>query len=544
MSLQLKTEYPKLTLDFNQKTCKSIIAKQYDKGSRFVPIQCTNNGQGFPVDRSIDIQVKILTPDNRALLESAAVSEDGSILLELTDSMLAVPGKSEVEVILYDPAKQRRLSAMKFYLLIEPGAYEDDRIIASDEFNALTDYVFKVGGLADQLEQCIADTASVTNALDLKADILSPSFTGTPQAPTAPTGTSTSQLATTAFVQTAVSSGIAASDAMIIKGTLGTDGTVTALPATYRTGWTYRVVTAGTYAGQECEIGDLVIALTDRSNTGNLDSDWCVAQTNINGAITGIKNGDAYIGYSQTGSVVTITHQDVVRTNTTSGASPSAGESFTAVKSVTSDAKGHVTGIETETVTLPNSSVSPENIKNIVVDLIYPIGAIYISVNSTNPGTLFGGTWEQLQNRFLLAAGSEYAAGSTGGSKTAALTTANMPKHSHTFTGTAVNTGTVSQWHTHSGTTSVAGNHTHTVSTGFADASPWDRLMRATSAGGQQGGGINPTGDHQHTMTTGNPSANHIHSVTAKGTISETGSGTSFNILPPYLAVYMWKRTA
>lgn len=194
------------------------------------------------------------------------------------------------------------------------------------------------------------------NALDKKANIASPTLTGTPEAPTASAGTSTTQIATTAFVQTAVSNGIAASDAMIIKGTIGTTGTITALPTTYKTGWTYRVVTAGTYVGQVCEIGDLIVALVDRNDSGNQDSDWCVAQTNINGAITGIKSGDAYIDYSQSGSVVTITHKDVTRDDTTSATSPSPGDTFTVVKSVTSDSKGHVTGVDTETVTLPNNT--------------------------------------------------------------------------------------------------------------------------------------------------------------------------------------------
>ena len=196
-------------------------------------------------------------------------------------------------------------------------------------------------------------TSNIQTQLNAKAPLASPTLTGTPKAPTATAGTNTTQIATTAFVTTAVANGIAASDAMIIKGTIGTSGTVTSLPTTYKTGWTYRVVTAGTYAGQVCEIGDLIVALVDRSGSGNVDSDWCVAQTNINGAITGIKSGDAYIATSQSGSVVTITHKDVTRTNTTSTASPSHGGTFTAVKTVTSDAKGHVTGVDTETVTLP-----------------------------------------------------------------------------------------------------------------------------------------------------------------------------------------------
>lgn len=197
-----------------------------------------------------------------------------------------------------------------------------------------------------------------------KANISSPTFTGIPKAPTASVGTNTTQIATTEFVQTSVSNGIAASDAMIIKGTIGSDtvtgiqGTISILPTTYKTGWTYRVVANGTYAGQVCEIGDLIIALVDRNGTNNADSDWCIAQTNINGAITGIKSGDAYIECSQSGSVITIKHKDVHKTNTTSTAAPSNGGSFTAIKSITSDTKGHITGVNTETVTLPPGTLT------------------------------------------------------------------------------------------------------------------------------------------------------------------------------------------
>lgn len=211
---------------------------------------------------------------------------------------------------------------------------------------------------AEELNYVDGVTGNIQNQLNAKANIANPTFTGTPKAPTAAAGTNSTQIATTAFVQTAVSSGIAASDAMIIKGTIGTNGTVTALPTTYKIGWTYRVTGAGTYAGQVCEIGDLIIALVDRNGSGNTNSDWCVAQTNINGAITGVKSGDAYIQASQTGSVVTITHKDVSASDTTSSVSPAHGGKFTAVKSVARDTKGHITGVDTETVTLPNTVAS------------------------------------------------------------------------------------------------------------------------------------------------------------------------------------------
>jgi hypothetical protein len=80
---------------------------------------------------------------------------------------------------------------------------------------------------------------------------------------------------------------LSANDAMVYKGTLGTGGTYTALPTTYNIGWTIRVITAGTYAGQVAEVGDLFVAVVSRSGSGNLNSDWTVVQTNIDGAVTG-----------------------------------------------------------------------------------------------------------------------------------------------------------------------------------------------------------------------------------------------------------------
>ena len=87
--------------------------------------------------------------------------------------------------------------------------------------------------------------------------------------------------------KTYVDSLLGANDAMVYKGTLGTGGTITALSTTYSAGWTYRVITAGTYAGVACEIGDLITAIIDRAGSGNLNTDWTVLQTNLDGAVIG-----------------------------------------------------------------------------------------------------------------------------------------------------------------------------------------------------------------------------------------------------------------
>ena len=94
-----------------------------------------------------------------------------------------------------------------------------------------------------------------------------------------------SQVPTAKAVYTAITTGIKANDAMIFKGTLGTNGTVTALPASHKIGDTYRVITAGSYAGVQCEVGDLVICIT--AGTAANNAHWTVAQTNIDGAVVG-----------------------------------------------------------------------------------------------------------------------------------------------------------------------------------------------------------------------------------------------------------------
>ena len=83
-------------------------------------------------------------------------------------------------------------------------------------------------------------------------------------------------------------------NAMVFKGTLGTGATVETLPTTYEVGWTYLVTVAGTYAGQKCGVGDLVIAVVAREGSENQNTDWTVAQSNIDESVltTVVTEGD------------------------------------------------------------------------------------------------------------------------------------------------------------------------------------------------------------------------------------------------------------
>lgn len=65
------------------------------------------------------------------------------------------------------------------------------------------------------------------------------------------------------------------------------------------------------------------------------------------------------------------------------------------------------------------------------INLIYPVGSIYMSVNDVSPSTLFGGSWEKIEDTFLLASGSTFALGQTGGEENHILTAGEMPEHNH-----------------------------------------------------------------------------------------------------------------
>ena len=99
-----------------------------------------------------------------------------------------------------------------------------------------------------------------------------------------------------------VDNAFAANDAMIFKGIINANGD---LPATHKVGWTYRVGTAGTYAGNTCEVGDLIICITDGTAANN--AHWVVAQANIDGAVIGptsATNGNFALFNGTTGKLI------------------------------------------------------------------------------------------------------------------------------------------------------------------------------------------------------------------------------------------------
>lgn len=111
--------------------------------------------------------------------------------------------------------------------------------------------------------------------------------------------------ATTEFVTKEITNTIATADAMIYKGTIGEDATVTELPAEHKVGWTYKVKSAGVYAGQSCEVGDMIICSVEGTEAD--DSHWDVIQANNDGAVTGPSSsviGNIAVFDSITGKVI------------------------------------------------------------------------------------------------------------------------------------------------------------------------------------------------------------------------------------------------
>lgn len=108
------------------------------------------------------------------------------------------------------------------------------------------------------------------------APLASPALTGTPTAPTPAATSNDTTIATTAFVMNAFT----ANDVMVFKGVINANED---LPTTHKQGWTYRVATAGTYAGKVCEVGDMIVCVTDGTAANN--DHWAVIQNNVDGAV-------------------------------------------------------------------------------------------------------------------------------------------------------------------------------------------------------------------------------------------------------------------
>lgn len=153
---------------------------------------------------------------------------------------------------------------------------------------------------------------------------------------------------------------------------------------------------------------------------------------------------------------------------------------------------------------------------NWALDMVYPVGSIYMTVDSRSPADLFGGTWEKIEDKFLLSAGATYTVGETGGETSVTLAKENLPAHTH-------GVGTLA--------TASAGAHTHKLGRNKASVASGSKYAKPNDYDGADDTGYTSSSKGAHT-----------HKLS--GETGSTGSGEAFSIMPPYMAVNVWTRVA
>lgn len=145
--------------------------------------------------------------------------------------------------------------------------------------------------------------------------------------------------------------------------------------------------------------------------------------------------------------------------------------------------------------------------KQAIVNVIYPVGSIYMSTVNITPAAVFGGEWEAIRGRFLLAESDNHAAGSTGGEENHKLTVEELADHGHT------------------GMEHQAGK----FMTFSGSAGEYSNVSRVNVQGAEKG--------------TGTATWQWV-SMRWTDTVENSGGSQPHNNMPPYLAVYVWKRIA
>lgn len=153
----------------------------------------------------------------------------------------------------------------------------------------------------------------------------------------------------------------------------------------------------------------------------------------------------------------------------------------------------------------------------------HPVGSFYWSEKNTDPGTLFGGTWKQIKDTFVLAAGDTYQAGATGGQAEVTLVADQIPSHTHPATSNSAG------GHAHTATTSWNGDHTHgfdrwlAMDYGGPDEYHWNCAGANSSNVHTDAVSTQSAGGHNHSLTTtSNGDHSHTISVGATGGVKVT----------------------
>lgn len=181
--------------------------------------------------------------------------------------------------------------------------------------------------------------------------------------------------------------------------------------------------------------------------------------------------------------------------------------------------------------------------KDELLDLVYPVGSIYMNVNNVDPSIILGGEWEAIEDKFILASGKSYSRGSIGGSPDSVVVS-----HRHSVNGNVSSAGA----HIH--TANTAGAHVHgsnpkgyTFLTYSGQRSKesiaelpngsWQIAQLRSQDTWSGSGTTSSNGDHSHSISSNGA---HVHSININSD-TQGISGVGRN-MPPYLVVNVWKR--
>ena len=366
-------------------------------------------------------------------------------------------------------------------------------------FKALTDTKVSGHTVTDVITTFKMPSETAINPTTQSADAATLTHGGTFTALTAVSkGTNSHDLT---FVPTTFTMPSMPTGAMVFKGTLGTNGTVTALPSSPESGWSYKVVTAGTYASNSCTVGDLLVYD---------GSAWVLIPSGDDekkGTVTSVKTGQGLSGGTITSSG-TIKHVDTTRTDTTSTLAAAHGDTVQVVDSVTTDTMGHVTAANVKTVTLPSETA-------VTVD----------GSTGTQQTPSHGGTFTVVKS---------VAKGDSSHNVDVVSTSVKLPAETAVSVDSATATKTLSHGGTVDVITSVAkGNTSHNVDVTTTTLT----LPSETALGVDQltGSQVTPAHDGTFTVVTGVVKGNSSHNLdVTKSTIklpSVTGMQNSISDL-------------
>ena len=266
---------------------------------------------------------------------------------------------------------------------------------------------------------------------------------------------------------------------------------------------------------------------TNASNSEAMAKKW--ASNPVGSIVADSKYSAYHYAVNASTSAKTATTKASEASASASSASTSANNASSSASSASASATSASNSASTATTKASEASTSANQAKGYrdetqqlseqfnpasILLSVYPVGSIYMSVNSTDPSSLFGGGWTRLKDRFLLAAGDSYAAGNTGGEASHKLTLSEMPSHSHTKGSMRIQ-GYVK---------GIMFGYTEEVNGPFSISGKYGEAWKKGS------------GNDSRTITFDTNTGGW------SGFTSSEGGGSAHNNMPPYLTVYVWKR--